>query len=703
MTQPSSSSHWLTDVAAHAGLELRLQQFPDLSTLRKAWRVVATACKATDDQLAQRVARHFRLGVADLSTWDPQAVALLPERVARTHGILPLSLDNNNLVVATSDPANRDARQDIVSNAGRQPVFLMASPPAISQAIDRAYAPVRSARSTLQTLVTEAASNDFQLITSQGIGTGAITRFELEAPAVVKLTDIILQQAGRYRASEIHLEPGRETGRVRYRIDGVLQQFLDLPVQAHSRIVARLKSMAVRPSATTDGPAGSFTLPGKGGSELDAQLQSTTTPDGERVTIRITDPKARPTLGELGFDGPEGKKLRELLGQREGFILVAAPARSGKTSLVYAALTEVRGLNIVSLENPVEVQLPGVTQVQYDPASGAYAEALQQLLGLDPDLIHAGEIRDLATARTVLRAAVTGRRVLATVHTSDAVSGVRRLLDMGLAPGRLAESLRGVVSVRLLRRLCRSCCKEVKEPTDLPSRERQLAQAVGTLPARRAVGCPECGGTGFRGQIPLAEVLTLDPSLLAAIAEGSTGPELDQAARAQGMKTFLDVALERVARGQTTLQEVERVLGLIPQREATADSVGPVLVVEDEPDDRLLIRAVLQEVGFHIVEAEDGPPALELLESGDHDFCLVILDLFMPQMHGTEVLKRIRRSLSTQALPVIVLTASPNPRDEIELLEAGADDYLLKPIVADRLEARVRAVLRRSGVRLTEA
>ncbi len=700
MTQPSSS-HWLTDVAAHAGLELRLPQFPDLSTLRKAWRVVATACKASDDQLAQRVARHFRLGVADLSTWDPQAVALIPEKVARAHGILPLSLDNSNVVVATSDPANRDARQDIVSHAGRQPVFLMASPPAISQAIDRAYSPVRSVRSTLQTLVTEAASNDFQLVTSQGTGTGAITRFELEAPAVVKLTDIILQQAGRYRASEIHLEPGRETGRVRYRIDGVLQQFLDLPVQAHNRIVARLKSMALRPSATTDGPAGTFSLPAKGG-ELDAQLQSTATPDGERVTIRISDPKARPTLDELGFDGPEGKKLRELLGQRDGFILVAAPARSGKTSLVYAALTEGSGLNVVSLENPVEVQIPGVTQVQYDPSSGSYAEALQQLLGLDPDLIHAGEIRDLATARTVLRAAVTGRRVLATVHTSDAVAGVRRLLDMGLAPGRLAESLRGVVSVRLLRRLCTTCSREVTEAGDLPSRERQLSQAVGTLPARRAVGCPECGGTGFRGQLPLAEVLVLEPSLLAAIAEVATGPELDQAARAHGMKTFLDVALERVARGQTTLQEVERVVGLIPQREASADSVGPVLIVEDEPDDRLLIRAVLQDVGFHVVEAEDGPPALALLEGGEHDFCLVILDLFMPVMRGDEVLKRIRRSLATQALPVIVLTASPNPRDEIELLEAGADDYLLKPIVADRLEARVRAVLRRSGVRLTE-
>jgi len=440
----------------------------------------------------------------------------------------------------------------------------------------------------------------------------------------------------------------------------------------------------------------------RGGTPLEAHLRTTATPDGERATIRITDPNRQPTLEGLGFDGQQGKRLRELLARRDGLVLIAGPARSGKTSLVYAALSAERGLNVVSLENPVELLLPGVTQVQYDPDSGhSYAETLQQLLGLNPDVIHAGEIRDLATARTVLRAAVTGRRVLATVHTSDAVSGIRRLLDMGLAPGRLAESLRGVVSVRLLRRLCDACAKPVQDLDQLPSRERQLAVSVGTLPGRQPVGCPECGGTGYRGQLPVAEVLAMAPSLLEAIAEASTSPELDQAAHALSMRTFLEVSLERVAEGRTSLQEVERVLGLVPQREASASSVGPVLVVEDEAHDRMLIRAILESFGFGVVEVEDGAAARALLEAGDQDFSLAILDLLLPDMHGLEVLKGIRRSLVTSALPVVVLTASPNPRDEIELLDAGADDYLLKPVVADRLEARVRAVLRRSGIQLS--
>jgi type II secretory ATPase GspE/PulE/Tfp pilus assembly ATPase PilB-like protein/CheY-like chemotaxis protein len=696
----SAETHWLTDVAAHAGLELDLGPLPDNAALRHAWPVVARACKVSDDELAHRVARHFRLGVADLTASDPQAVALLPEKVARAHGILALSMTDTTVVVATSDPASREARQDIVAYAGRQPVFLMASPTAMADAIDGAYAPSRSVHSALHTLVTEAASSGLQIV---GQGTGGITRFELEAPAVVKLTEVILQQAARYHASEIHLEPGRESGRVRYRIDGVLQHFLDLPVQAHNRVVARLKSMAQRPSATREGPSAIFTLPVRGGGSLEAHLRTTPTPDGERGSIHLTDPDAKPTLETLGFDGPEGTKLRGLLALRDGFILVTGPARSGKTSLIHAVLAGASGLNVVSLENPVELLLPGVTQVQFDPGSGhSYAEALQQLMGLDPDLIHAGEVRDLPTARAVIRAAVTGRRVLATVHTGDAVAGLRRMLDLGLAPGRVAESLRGVVSIRLVRRLCPACAKPVSVAADLSPRERQLAEAVGNLPARRAVGCRECGGTGYQGQLPLTEVLPMTHALC-ALAETASGPELDQAARGHGMRTFLEVALERVARGQTSLQEVERVLGLLPQRQMSAASVGPVLVVDDDAADRRLVAAALEEMGFKVMEAGDGPPALALLEPGQRDFSMVILNLFMPEMHGMEVLKHIRSSLATQSLPVIVLTASPNPRDEIELLDAGADDYILKPIVKERLEARARAVFRRMGIHLTEA
>jgi CheY-like chemotaxis protein len=178
--------------------------------------------------------------------------------------------------------------------------------------------------------------------------------------------------------------------------------------------------------------------------------------------------------------------------------------------------------------------------------------------------------------------------------------------------------------------------------------------------------------------------------------------ELLRAAQSDGMRSFAEVGLDRVKNGETTVEEIERVLGIVPVRDETADTVGPVLVVDDEEEDLTLISSVLRSMGFQVVEARDAPSAKELLDAGDEAFSFMLMDLYMPGMDGRELLRQVRQSLSTQSLPVIVLTASTNPRDELELLEAGADDFLLKPVVADRLEARVRAVLRRSGVRLAK-
>jgi len=545
--------------------------------------------------------------------------------------------------------------------------------------------------------VAEAASEDFSVVSSDG--QGRFTSFALEAPAVVKLTDVILKQAVRYRATEIHLQPGRDRGRVRYRIDGVLQHLVDLPPQAYERLVARLKHMAFE-RLDADG---SFPVE-HGEREVEGHLVKTATPDGELVTIRLIAPEATPSLDRLGFDGPEGEAIRRAVGSGDGLVLVSGPARSGKTTFIYASLLEGKRLNVVSLENPVERVLPGVTQVQYDPSQGrSFAETVGDLLAQDPDLIHAGELRDLATARIALRAAVTGRKVVASVHTSDAVSGIRRLVDMGLAAGRLGESLKAVVSMRLVRRLCSHCAEVVDEPADLPSRERKLAESAGVMPLRRAVGCAQCARTGYRGQVPVAEVLSVTPKLRTLLDGDPTDAEIEQGARAEGMRSFEEVAMDRVRQGETTLEEVSRVLGVIPPREETTDSVGPVLVVEDEPSDRLLIRNSLEGIGFRVMEADDGPTALDMLAEAEEDVSLVLLDLFMPEMHGREVLGRIRSSLATQTLPVIVLTSSQELKDEIELLEAGADDFLQKPIVPERLVARVRAVLRRTGVQLGES
>jgi type IV pilus assembly protein PilB len=694
----ANTSHWLASVASHAGLSLTLPEQPDVNVLRQAWQRVVEAYRMSDAKFTQKVAAHFRIGVADVSTYDPQAVRLIPEGVARRYGVLAMSATESTLVVATSDPANRSAVRDIVAHASRQPVFLLASPATLAEALERAYAPARAPRNALQTLVAQVAESTFQIVTNQGMG--LFTSFELEDPAVVKLADMVLQQGIRYRATEIHVEPGKQTGRVRYRIDGVLQHVVDLPATAHNRLVARLKHMALeRPGANADdGFQVKVTSPD---AVRTAHLLTSPTPDGELVWIRLSDPHHVPTLDELSYDGPEGRKIRMALERKGGIVLVTGPARSGTSSFVYAALHALRNQAVVSIEGRPEMVVPGVTQIKYDASAGlSFAEALQQQLDRSPDVIHAGEIRDLATARIVLRTAVTGRKVIASVHTPDAVSGIRRLIDLGLASGRLAESLLAVVSLRLVRRLCEKCARPYDEQKDGSSREAKLASVLGTKPVKVPVGCRWCAGTGYHGQIPVPEVLMVTPPFKSVLTGDPDDATLLRVAEAEGMRSFAKVGLDRVGTGQTTVEELERVLGVVPMREETTQSVGPVLVVDDLVQDRLVVVHVLRDMGFDVVEAGGVREAKEILEARGHDFCLVVTDFYMPEVDGMELLRSIRHSLATQSLPVMFLTISDNPRDELELLEAGADDFLLKPVVPERLEARVRAVLRRAGVRI---
>ena len=690
-------SHWLKDVASHAGMQLDLPRRPDISAIRAAWPEVVKACDIEDHRFIQRVAAHFRIGVADVNAYDPQSVKLIPESVARRYGILALSATATSIVIATSDPANRSAHKEIVSHASRQPVFMMVSPTALAEAVERAYAPARAPRNALQTLVGRVAQSEFQFVTNQGAD--LLTSLEFEDPAVIKLADVILQQAVRYRATEIHIEPGATQGRVRYRVDGVLQQVVDLPTAAHARLVARLRKLAFEQPGFD--PRDGFPVKVGADQERRAHLLTNPTPDGELLWIRLADPEYIPSIENLNFGLIEADKIEAILNKDDGVVLVTGPARSGTSSFIYAAMRSLTHKSVLSLEGRPETIVSGVTQVKFDPLTGlSFAETLQGLLDQNPDVIHAGEIRDLPTARIALRTAVTGRKVLATVHTSDAVSGIRRLIDMGLAAGRLGESLHAVISLRLVRSLCPSCARPFEKERDAKSREAKLASVLGVRPMKRAVGCTTCAGTGYLNQIPLPEVLVITPEMRAVLDKSPNDAQLLRAAQADGMRTFLEVGLDRVARGHTTVEELERVLGVVPTRTETPGEVGPVLVVDDEPRDRLTVTSVLKEMGFDVIEASDGRTAQTMIETGDENFSLVVMDLLMPSMDGFELLRSVRQSLSTQSLPVIVLTGSANPRDELEVLEAGADDFLLKPVLADRLEARVRAVLRRAGVRI---
>ena len=306
-------------------------------------------------------------------------------------------------------------------------------------------------------------------------------------------------------------------------------------------------------------------------------------------------------------------------------------------------------------------------------------------------MIFVGEIRDKETAEVAVQASTTGHLVLATLHAPDAVGVVSRLSDIGLDRGSIATSLRGAVAQRLVRRVCESCVEPIKAPVS--QLEWRLPAAYRVQPTVRATGCKRCGHTGFRGRLPIAEVLVTDRELEAIIASGAAAQELETIAISAGLRRMQDVAFERVRAGETTLEEIARVLGQVPEEPVRRPTRDQILVVDDDPVNRKVARDLLEKAGFQVSEASDGVAALEQLENGTYD--LVVLDLMMPRLDGYGVLTRLRSSARTVGLPVVVLTGSGDADAEVRLMEAGADDYVRKPIDPQRLVARIKAALRR--------
>jgi type II secretory ATPase GspE/PulE/Tfp pilus assembly ATPase PilB-like protein/ActR/RegA family two-component response regulator len=530
------------------------------------------------------------------------------------------------------------------------------------------------------------------------MGPEAITEDDAAATPVVKLTNLIIRDGINAGASDVHIEPGRRVGAVRYRVDGVLRKHMDLPMPALNRVISRIKVLSrldiadrLRPQ---DGKA-RVRIRNRG-----YDLRVSTIPAGgaEKCVIRVLDSSATLTLDDLDLPRYELERLRNLLTHRDGIVVVTGPTGSGKTTTLYGALRELADgkVNIMTVEDPIEYELAGITQTQVETKQGmTFASALRAMLRQDPDVILVGEIRDKETAVTAAQAAMTGHLVLATVHANDAVSAVTRLGDLGLQFSIIAQTLRGAAAQRLLRRVCASCAEPVRG--QLTPDERRLTERHGVEPVVRAVGCPECGFTGYRGRLPVQEVLLVGPRFQQAIEQRKGFSTLSRVAAQGGMRTMHEVGLDWVTQAKTTLVEVERVLGQGIEQEEVHESHGPprILLVDDDPDARMLMRSVLEKDGYDVEDAEDGHRALQVL-SEDPDYHLVILDLTMPGLDGRQVLDLIRGSVTTSALPVLIRTGTGSDRIEAEMLEAGADDYVAKTMEPERFLARVHAVLRRA-------
>lgn len=664
--------HWLIRAARQAGLAgADAIELHSKAPVEEAWTTVARACNLTDRELASKVALQVRIKPAEFGSAEDRMTKLLPEAVARQFRVFPLRTEHNQLIVATSDPADLSAEQAIAFCAGRRVVFELAAPSQVEEAIASTYSPDRLAEQLLTTARSELA-NAIRLV--QTSEPESITVQEAEKAPVVRLTNLILHDAIAAGASDVHIEPEMGGGLVRIRVDGVMQSYMPVPRPVLDRLVSRLKVMGNMDVSDRLRPHSGGAHIEANGVAYDLRISTVPTRQSENAVVRLLSPGKSQLLGDLALPDSELNRLRQLFAYKDGLVVVTGPTGSGKTTTLYAALRELATgkINIMTVEDPVEYEFSGVTQIQVAPRQGlTFASILRTILRQDPDVILVGEIRDLETAEIAIQASMTGHLVLTTLHTIDAAGVVPRLAGLGLSKANIASSLRGVVAQRLVRRICPNC---------------------------RIAGCDACRGTGYRGRIPIVEMFLNTPAVEQAIAEGASLQALNRIVRESGMAPMQTVAMDRIKAGETTVDEVERVLGRPQEEEKKAAPLQTphILVVATDPTVRSTARSLLERNGCRVSEAADGVAALQRV-SEPNDYALAVIDLDMPGMDGRQVLSQLKSSSTTLALPILVLVASDEGDLESGLMEHGAEDCIRKPIDATSFPQQVKGCLRRIG------
>ena len=729
--------HWMKTVVARSGLG-DPDTLPVTSgmSLDEIWLATCAATRLSESELADHVARAFQVERASLDDAEATVLKLLPESVARRYGVFPVQDRNRRILVATADPAQPGLDEAVGFASGRTPVLSVAPPAELRSAIDAAYSPERAVAALLEGVEGDLESM-VQVVEEARLE--ELAPQEVAAAPVVKLTNMILHEAVDRGASDIHFQPSPGGGMIRYRVDGVMRTGMRFPLPVLSRVISRIKVLGSLDITDRLRPQDGQTRVAIGGRAYDLRISTVPTRHTEKCVVRVLDAATAGRLEDTSIHPREVERLRRLLRNREGIVIVTGPTGSGKTTTLYGALREIATpeINVMTVEDPVEYEIPGLTQIEVKPDQGVtFAGSLRAILRQDPDVVFVGEIRDSETARIAAQAALTGHLVLTTLHANDAVGVVRRLEELGLRRATMVEVLRGALAQRLVRRLCPHCSEAVGD--ELTEEEERLAEEYGVRPPRRPRGCDRCRGTGYQGRLPVVELLTRTDALVELILDESSHGRVAAQAVRDGMVDLRESGLERVRNGQTSLEEVERVLGELgpagepaagetrsegattpppppgaaegpgggeeepdPEGEAAASpeeagETPTILLVDDDPVVRAVGSALVRAAGYRAVEMEDGAEALAWLEEGGA-CSLVVLDLHMPGLDGAEVLRRARSGMATAGLPVIVVTSDEREASEVALLEAGADDYLRKPVDPRLFVTRIRAALRRAG------
>ncbi|HEY3382052.1 MAG TPA: type II/IV secretion system protein [Vicinamibacterales bacterium] len=613
------------------------------------------------------------------------AVRLVPEKIARKHTVLPLHEDNRTITFAVTRPHDMEADRDVGFAAGRTTREFLAARSQVLEAIDRHYPKMGEVERLIVRLKSEAPVESLEAAQSA-----------VNASPVIELCNHILAGAVQSHASDIHIEPFAGSATVRYRISGILEQVIELPKEARPHITNRFKILAKTNIAVKHRPQDGAFRVRVSGRAVDVRLSTLPTVHGEKIVMRIVDGTSElQSIDNLGYDAATSERLKRALKRPDGLILFTGPTASGKTTGLYASLQLLQNgrTNIVTVEDPVERYLEGINQIPVHKESGTgFTQVLRSVLRQDPNVIMIGEIRDSEVASIAGQAAYTGHLVLSSLHTIDAPSAVGRLLNLGLEPFRVSEILNAVFAQRLLRRLCPDCRATI--PAD---EARRLGEAHGikAVVARPGSGCDRCRQTGYLSRMPVAEALVPDDAMRRMIRDSASAVDLRAAMRQAGFRSMRDVALDAVAQGITSIEEVNRVLADDDTARVQTRTRQRVLIVDDDRMIRMLVKLLLEKEGYEVLEGENGLHAVELSRRERPD--LLVLDLMMPEMDGFQAIDRLRRELTLATLPVIVLTAESGPDTERRVLELGADDYLIKPFEPGVLISRVRAAFRRAN------
>ncbi len=730
----TSGRRFLGDILVESGVisEDHLEQALDINerTGKRVGQILIDMGAATDMQIALALSDQLSVPLIQISNINIPADVLrtVPPEIVKKCLVIPIDKTDSTVTLAMANPLDHYAIDDVRFAAQLRVDVVIAMEQEVIAAIDKYYPdadllrPLAEMGGEEEDMVvlpaarsedTEELSEDDLLILS-------------DQPPIVRFTNAILSDAIANKASDIHIEPGQKSVLVRYRIDGVMREIMKAERHIHDRIVTRVKVLSNMDITIRRMPQDGKFQVRFSGTSIDIRVSTLPTAYGEKLVMRVLNPMGAPeSIDSLDLTEQQLADLRVSIAQPQGIVLITGPTGSGKTTTLYTCLKTVMSpeINIITLENPIEYELFGANQVEINPKQGlTFASGLRSILRQDPDIVLLGEIRDEETATVAFRAAQTGHLIFSTLHTRSALDTIPRLLDLGISPSQLTSTVSAIISQRLVRRLCNDCKEAV--PLDEATRATLPAKynADESVTAWRAEGCERCHSTGYAGRLAICEVLRITPFIEELLQQRKTAEETKKAVFGQGFITMAEDGIAKALDGLTTLSEVYRVAPMVSGGEEsdseksgssdedtmaveeiigelqtpTIESVRPlrILVVDDQDFSFNLFQGILEGEGFTVIRAKTGIDAMNLTQKEVPD--LIITAQVMPEMDGFTLIRKMRANLATAYIPTILITGEDSLDTEIESLNSGADDYLVKPINARKLIARVNRLLKRS-------